>query len=275
MRSEPPVDRLSNSLTEALRLLGFSTPFVYAAAVYGLFHYLDTKASGDAKRAIGVWFRPFSYDKTAVAAAIIDVFDRLYTRPLLGWTAFFRSAVFTTVLMFFCFYEFSYLLDEFHRTRFIEDYFLQWVTNIASDYLSLFVVRRWLIMSGERPLTALVTGTMVGGLIVLTMTYVFIFIYYLLRDQVWLGPLWFISWILDTTGSSQTRELLLPAIAVHSWLILFGISVLLVQATNAFLWAVNRTQWFIKQGRRHPLDAIGYVGAVVVFATTITLQRIF
>jgi hypothetical protein len=39
-------------LTEALKLLGFTAPFAYAAAVYGVFHFLDKKASGQAKKAI-------------------------------------------------------------------------------------------------------------------------------------------------------------------------------------------------------------------------------
>jgi hypothetical protein len=45
-------------LSEVLKLLGFSTPFVYAAAVYGFFHYLDKKASGQAKKAISAWLQP-------------------------------------------------------------------------------------------------------------------------------------------------------------------------------------------------------------------------
>jgi hypothetical protein len=82
-------------LSEVLKLLGFSTPFVYAAAVYGFFHYLDEKASEPAKAAISSWLQPIKHDKTAVADAMIEIFNRLYTRPLLGWRAFMRSALFT------------------------------------------------------------------------------------------------------------------------------------------------------------------------------------
>jgi hypothetical protein len=43
-------------VSEALKLLGFSTPFIYALATYGLFHYLDRKASAKAKQAISGWY---------------------------------------------------------------------------------------------------------------------------------------------------------------------------------------------------------------------------
>jgi hypothetical protein len=33
-------------LTEMLKLLGFTTPFIYAVTTYGFFHWLDKKASG-------------------------------------------------------------------------------------------------------------------------------------------------------------------------------------------------------------------------------------
>jgi hypothetical protein len=59
-------------LSEILKLTGFTTPFVYAAAVYGFFHYVDKKASAQAKKAISAWLQPKEYDKTAVADAIVE-----------------------------------------------------------------------------------------------------------------------------------------------------------------------------------------------------------
>jgi hypothetical protein len=43
---------MRNWLTEVLRLGGFTMPAIYAVAAYGLFHWLDKKASGLAKKAI-------------------------------------------------------------------------------------------------------------------------------------------------------------------------------------------------------------------------------
>jgi hypothetical protein len=99
-------------LSEVLKLMGFTTPFVYAAAVYGLFHYLDQKASGPAKKAISGWLQPKEYDRTAVANSIIEIFDRIYTRPLFGWRAFKRSALFTLCMSAIFLYEFGRLSPE-------------------------------------------------------------------------------------------------------------------------------------------------------------------
>ena len=86
-------------LTDVLKDLGVSpTPLIYAAAVYGLFLYLDNEASDPAKNAFVSWFKPLPYDKRAVADAVVEMFDRLYTRPLLGWRAFLRSTLFSVVL---------------------------------------------------------------------------------------------------------------------------------------------------------------------------------
>ncbi len=94
-------------LAEVLKALGFTTPFIYAAATYGLFHLADKKASGQAKRAISGWLEPKEYDKAAVSAAIIEMFDRVYTRPLLSWRALFRSALITFAVTLIVLREFA------------------------------------------------------------------------------------------------------------------------------------------------------------------------
>jgi hypothetical protein len=76
---------------DAAKLLGLGTPFVYASATYGVFHYLDGRASGQAKQAISGWFKPLEYDAPALSAAMVELFDRLYTTPLFGWRAMLRS----------------------------------------------------------------------------------------------------------------------------------------------------------------------------------------
>jgi hypothetical protein len=40
-------------------------------------------------------------------------------------------------------------------------------------------------------------------------------------------------------------------------------------------WVVGRTQWFLKEGKEHPLKAIGYVAAVVVFLGTVAGRAVF
>jgi len=96
---------MPNWLTEVLKLLGLTTPFIYAAASYRFFHWLDQKASGPAKEAFSSWLEPKDYDKAAVAAAIVEVFDHVYTHPLLTLRAFRRSATITLVIAAIVLYE--------------------------------------------------------------------------------------------------------------------------------------------------------------------------
>ena len=108
------------------------------------------------------------YKNEQVASALVEVFDRIYTYPLLRWRAFFRSLLFTTVLsgiMLFefvphvcarltrdsgCYVAFSIMIAPFLLLNFI------------SDYLSLFVIRPVLIRSGTKPVTSLVLGAVSG-----------------------------------------------------------------------------------------------------------------
>jgi hypothetical protein len=39
-------------------------------------------------------------------------------------------------------------------------------------------------------------------------------------------------------------------------------------------WIVGRTQWFLKEGKEHPLKAIGYVAGVVVFLGTVAARAV-
>jgi hypothetical protein len=99
--------RLMAALTDASELFGFATPFIYAAATFRFFHYLDKKVSDEATAAISGWLRPKEYEKAAVAHAIVEIFDRVYTRPLLGWRALLRSAAITIIIFLAFFYEFG------------------------------------------------------------------------------------------------------------------------------------------------------------------------
>src|SRR6266545_6711219 len=75
----------------------FGASVAFATPIYGVFHYLDSVASNNAKQALSDWFKA-KYDSSVVANALVEVFDHLYTRPLFGWRALLRSALFTTVL---------------------------------------------------------------------------------------------------------------------------------------------------------------------------------
>jgi hypothetical protein len=45
------------------------------------------------------------YKSEQVASALVEVFDRIYTYPLLRWRAFFRSLLYSTVVSVIWLYE--------------------------------------------------------------------------------------------------------------------------------------------------------------------------
>ena len=51
--------------------------------------------------------------------------------------------------------------------------------------------------------------------------------------------------------------------------------ILIVRLLTPLSWIVGRTQWFLKEGKEHPLKAIGYVAAVVVFLGTVAGRAVF
>jgi len=62
---------------------------------------------------------------------------------------------------------------------------------------------------------------------------------------------------------------------VFVWLPLFALGIVLIRMAAPLSWVVARTQWFLKDGKEHPLKAVGYVAAVIVFVSTAGWQIIF
>jgi hypothetical protein len=52
---------------------------------------------------------------------------------------------------------------------------------------------------------------------------------------------------------------------VYLWLPLFALSMMLAKSLNHLRIAVGGAQWFFKRGKDHPIEAIGYVAAIIVF----------
>jgi hypothetical protein len=79
-------------MEELAKQLGYSiAPFGYAALAYGFFLWLDKELSDETKAALARTMRWKDYKNEQVASALVEVFDRIYTYPLLRWRAFFRS----------------------------------------------------------------------------------------------------------------------------------------------------------------------------------------
>ena len=81
-----------------LDYLGYATPLLYAGAAYRLFAWLDENGSDQAKQAIASATKFSAPPNEHVAKALVEIFDRIYTSPLLHWRAALRSLLFTLVL---------------------------------------------------------------------------------------------------------------------------------------------------------------------------------
>jgi len=267
-------------LKQALELLGFSTPFIYAAATYGVLHYLDRKASGPAKRTISSWINSTYVDKEKGAAVALEIFDRIYTAPLWGWRAIARSIVYTTIVTIlgvWHIYPALFWLATFVPVSFQIQWSQRIMCNYAADYAALYLIRRWLVFGGAMPLLAALTGPLIGVVV--------LFGFYTVTDvirfsiQTWsFHPIYFVQGAMDWIRSlgdiheGSRAALLIPALVIHLWLPLFAVGVLLTQFANYFFKASSWMQWFIKQGQHHPLDAIAYVAAAIVFVIAAAFQ---
>jgi hypothetical protein len=259
-------------MEELLKYLGFTTPFMYAAAAYALFHWLDENASDEAKASLARTMRFKDYKKEQVASALVEVFDRIYTYPLLRWRAFFRSLLFTTAVSAIFVFE-LYRYAEFSGPwRFILlGTLIALLTNVLTDYLSLFVIRPVLIRSGTKPVISLVLGAVSGAAIVLAPHLLRVAFLPVPSVDFFLRPVTVQLYVLY-------RAYLIfvwPATAVFAWLPLFALGIVTARLLTPMTWIVGRTQWFLKEGKEHPFKAIGYVAAIVVFLGTVAWRAVF
>lgn len=269
-----------NEMAQILKLLGFWPPFVYGFVVFSLFWLLDRNAAPRARKAISGWFSGSHYNRQDVAAAVLYVFDKFYTAPLLGWRAMIRSAVISTIVTVIVAYQVfppGFALIK-HSPEYIGLVAVrQLVQNIIADYLSLFLVRRWLILGGLRPLLALTTAPVLGIAIVaicydltdvarfsLT-TGTFEWHYFL--DDVY-------EWHGFIRNGTFRWAFLVPAFLVQLWLPLFALGVVVAKAVNSLRAAGVLAQWFFKQGEFHPLRSIGYVAGAATFLLTAAVMLV-
>jgi hypothetical protein len=118
-------------------------------------------AADHAKVSIAGVLRLRPVDPQAMAAALLELFDRLYSKPLLSWRAALRSALYTAIVSIIWSFEFFGSASPFiaYRENVELELYLQIILGIAlsmsinaiSDYLSLFLIRPWLQRSGARP----------------------------------------------------------------------------------------------------------------------------
>jgi hypothetical protein len=270
-------------LADVLKFLGFATPVLYAGATYRFFHWLDRKASGPAKKAISGWLEPREYDGAAVAAAILEVFDRIYSQPLEARQAFFRSASISTAVWVVSIYEFA--LQPLHITWLHSKllFLVLFCSVIMSDYIALFLIRHFLVNNIFTPVKATLIAPLLGIVMVL-IGYFLGFIVSAITYTLFSLPLSIldINWVITGDYTLEAIEAnryvgiisLLTGLVVHLWLPFFALCVGLLKGLNYILLATKRVQWFIKRGKDHPFDALGFVGAALVFFGAVAVQML-
>jgi hypothetical protein len=261
---------------KAAEWAGLGAPFSVAASVYLFFHLADSRASREAKEAISNWMKPLPYDAKAVSLAILEIFDRLYSSPLLTWRAFKRSALFSIfaivvlwIMVIIIHPEFWDALDKADTLRFLISYYpLVFFLFVVADYLSLFIVRKWIVLSSGRPWLAISSGIALGLLIIVITICAFTALT-AIRAWIYYSRCVSLSVIIWELVSSQLAHrfeaLLVPTLFVHLWLPLMAFTVLCMRGLNWFLRAAGWLQWFLEGGKEHPLQAVGYVSAFIVF----------
>jgi hypothetical protein len=155
------------------------------------------------------------------------------------------------------------------------------LTNIVSDYVALFIVKRYIVLGKTNTLKALLLGPLIGMVVIMLFFAVRYFVILILAvfalpgDHLarFLNFFYLPDLYINSVGAA--RPFSLAALVVHLWLPSFGFCVVVLKILNYFRFAVGGTQWFLSRGSAHPLEAIGYVATVVVFATTIAVQHIF
>jgi len=155
--------------------------------------------------------------------------------------------------------------------------FVSLIINVVSDFGSLFLIRMWLTRAMGRPATTLIIAGLIGTLIIL-ITFGLRFAAAGLL-QMHAGPA---SRHILVTAEDISPHMLweaylpallfFPGIVVFAWLPLFAAGIVLLRMTNPLLVIVRKAQWFFKDGKDHPLEAIGLVAGVIVFVLAVMWQ---
>jgi hypothetical protein len=265
---------------------GYATPFLYAAGAYKLFDWLDEKASDDAKALLASTMNLKEKSTKDVASALVEVFDRIYTFPLWSRQCLLRSILFSVVVTIVYAYEYLNLRsDLFHVFRDVWNggprkfemarlygYYYGGVllTNAVTDYVSLFIIRPWLMRAGSRPVLALLFAILLGVHVVCLGAAV----------RAWIASFTtcFCELLLLPTSSwplvlwDRTAPTIAPALVVFAWLPLFALGILAVRILRPLSWFVSKVKWGLKDGAAHPLKAVAIVAAAVVLLVGVGIQ---
>jgi hypothetical protein len=160
-----------STLVETLgHILNLAAPIAAASVCYGVFKFLDDKASDDANLLINSWMKSkdqLGQDKLVSTA--IWSFDHLYGAPILRFRTFIRSALLPSIAtaIYIVFIRWNTL----SATMLLSTFLILIPTVIISDYISLFAIRKSLELSKQTMRAAIVTSLGASLVIIGTLVY--------------------------------------------------------------------------------------------------------
>lgn len=262
-----------SGLGEFLKELGYGVPLIYAAITYGLFAWLDSSISNEARSALASIIKLRTFSNYDVSSAVVEIFDRLYTHPLLTWKALKRSSTITLIVTIAFLIEVVGIQQTFDAFDSAEWRPLllaataSFIVTVLVDYVALFFVRDWLTLSFVSPVFSLLCGLSMGLIVALGGVLV---------RAVAISP---ISPTGYPTGLQYGWQVLLiftiPALLVFAWLPLFALGIGLVRTVSPLSRLIGKAQWLLKDGTEHPLKSVGYVAAIAVFVISVGSRRFF
>jgi hypothetical protein len=288
-----------------LAVLARRTPFLAAAwfvgrtffvattlayLTYSLFDWFDRKeASAPRKRAISAWLKGQPYQQLELKSAVIGAFDRLYGFPLMSITGFFRAS-FVSLIIYVGFQCVRLLTSEELRNLFVNQaastpaqlvlsYFSYFTIFIASDYISLLIVRHRLVIGFRKPFISLCrnfilgTAIVIGSCVVVWLVTYGVDVIYKTSDYHDMAIPQFLGHeLILIFYHPEYFSGVMPAFLAHVWILLLVVGAVGVRLIFWFFCAVAGVQWLIRRGDERPITAIGMVAAVLVFAVALAWQ---
>jgi hypothetical protein len=254
----------------ALKAIGLSLPLVYASATYLFFLRLEKLASPAARKTLNAWIKSDPYTSEHISNLALYIFDKIFGTPLWSPKAMLRivaiSTITTAIVVYAQYPMMFFIAWQVPEMRNVWIVFL--VKNIICDYVSLYIVRAWLLRGAEKPIQALFLGPIVGIILVVAIYLVLDVERFSIFDVQRFHPIFFVQGLLqyvdnfmERTANSAIRT---GALVVHLWLPLFALGVLAARGINSFRTATLRGQWFVKNGHKRPFHAVGVIMSLVV-----------
>lgn len=215
----------------------------------------------------------------------LRAFDALYTTPLFRLQALVRVTVISGSLTLAMILASLSILRQLPSSTESIIIVLSSIlfTNILSDYISLFVVRRWLVLSKNSAQTSALLAPVIGAIII-AFCYIFAFHLQFYYKRFLFYDAFIYPWLYGTTISRDAHEFydafqnllflfmefylffVWPTVIIHLWLPLMLFGVLTIRALRFLFGAVGLTQSFLRNGDEHPLKAIGFIAASIIVA---------